>query len=461
MTSFLGILFLAISDANTGHSAVGETVQHVQDLGSAASNSDGAALSSIPPLALNLTGCWEMGASNGRQPAPGCGTAALDSGDGLVYLSQSDGGRVDACLSQFCYRPAVGLLTNTSSGVGMLRLHTLTGKGNCSSKTHPSFPADGLLEYFNWVLPRGWPSASADRTWGTNVSATDLSGVFVNNDNPAGTAGGIFLTRHLDPAACDHMRALPDCSAVPPKPFVEQVMGAAEIVWTPACAAALRADCGVHAGAGRACMACLETPAHHTDIRRAGCTPPDVQRFCATGPSPPTPPAPPPDVRPHNATGCYIFGGSAGRAPDPGCGMAPSRVNGHAFVVHSANGSLKVCLNQFCSRVLSGQFHTASNGVGYMLTETLFDQGNCTANHSRNFPLDGLFAHIDFLVPAGWPNTTRKTRGATTIGPQTLTGMFVNNGPALAGYLTMDPDVDPAACSNMRQLPYCADFLPF
>jgi hypothetical protein len=96
-----------------------------------------------------------------------------------------------------------------------------------------------------------------------------------------------------------------------------------------------------------------------------------------------------------------------------------------------------------------------------MLTETLFDQGNCTANHSRNFPLDGLFAHIDFLVPAGWPNTTRKTRGATTIGPQTLTGMFVNNGPALAGYLTMDPDVDPAACSNMRQLPYCTDFLPF
>jgi hypothetical protein len=134
--------------------------------------------------------------------------------------------------------------------------------------------------------------------------------------------------------------------------------------------------------------------------------------------------------------------------------------NGHAFVVHSADGALKVCLHQFCTRVLQGRFHTASNGVGYMLTETVFDRGNCTSKNSRHFPEDGLFAHIDFLVPAGWPNTTAKTRGVATEGAHTLTGTFVNNGPALAGVLKMNPDVDPAACEDMRQLPYCADFLP-
>jgi hypothetical protein len=313
----------------------------------------------LPPLDIDLTGCWMMGASNGRRVPPGCGTAPLDGGDGLLYLSQAaSGGSVDACLSQFCYRPAIGLLTNTSSGAGMLKLQTLTGKGNCSSKTHPSFPVDGLLEYFNFIIPRGWPS-DGNKTRGTNVSATDLSGVFVNNDNPAGTAGGIFLTRHVDPAACDRMRGLPDCSAVPPEhasgPSGRRgdhhnsgVGGAAEgeagesssrrptttpkgssvsydheniniADTTPACAAALRADCKAEEGAGRACMRCLEEPTHHADIRRAGCTPPDVQRFCGTGPAPapapPPSPLPPPDVRPHNATGCYIFGGSAGHTP--------------------------------------------------------------------------------------------------------------------------------------------------
>lgn len=35
----------------------------------------------IPPrgvLGIDLTGCWEMGASNGKPPAAGCGTAPLD-----------------------------------------------------------------------------------------------------------------------------------------------------------------------------------------------------------------------------------------------------------------------------------------------------------------------------------------------------------------------------------------------
>jgi hypothetical protein len=38
----------------------------------------------IPAVSLDLTGCWEMGASNGRSPPTGCGTATPDSGDGLV-----------------------------------------------------------------------------------------------------------------------------------------------------------------------------------------------------------------------------------------------------------------------------------------------------------------------------------------------------------------------------------------
>ena len=61
---------------------------------------------------------------------------------------------------------------------------------------------------------------------------------------------------------------------------------------------------------------------------------------------------------------------------------------------------------------------------------------------------------------AGWPNSTVKSRGTSTVGARTLTGMFVNNGPHLAGTLTMNPDVDPAACDHMRELPYCATFMP-
>jgi hypothetical protein len=38
--------------------------------------------------------------------------------------------------------------------------------------------------------------------------------------------------------------------------------------------------------------------------------------------------------------------------------------------------------------------------------------------------------------------------------------MFVNNGPHLAGTLTMDPGIDPSACDIMRELPYCRTFLP-
>ena len=47
-------------------------------------------------------------------------------------------------------------------------------------------------------------------------------------------------------------------------------------------------------------------------------------------------------------------------------GRCPSivAVHGHAFVVHRADGSINVCLNQFCSRVLSKELRTASNGVG-------------------------------------------------------------------------------------------------
>ena len=134
-----------------------------------------AAVMAGPPVALNLTGCWMMGASNGRPPAPGCGTAPLDKGDGLVHLTQTAGGAVTACvINKQCYRPATGLLTNTSNNVGMLRLRTLTNKGNCSSPSLPGLPSDGLLEHFNFVLPAGWPTAG-NETRGTHVNVTDVS----------------------------------------------------------------------------------------------------------------------------------------------------------------------------------------------------------------------------------------------------------------------------------------------
>jgi len=422
-----------------------------------------AGSSQIPPikmLGIDLTGCWEMGASNGKPPVNGCGTAPLDKGDGLVYIAQQTDGTVDACLAQACYRPATGLLTNTSSGAGMLHLRTLTDKGNCTRSFRPSFPTDGLLESLNFILPVGWPTAG-NATWGTHVPASDLSGVYINNDNPAGDAGGIFLSRHVDQAACKHVRQLPDCTGVAPTPRLPPLATATE---SPTCAAALNSACGSRRRGGQACMHCLENPTHHAAIKRAGCTPPDVQEFC-NGAGPP----PPPDVKPHNTTGCYVFGGSAGmgcpggkgHVPCDVCGMqAATSGHGHAYVSHSADGSIKVCLRQFCSRVLFGTFHTASNGVGFMTTETEFNVGNCTSHTAGNFPAQGLFAHIDFVVPAGWPNTTLKSRGTNTTGAHTLTGMFVNNGPQLAGTLVMDPDVDPSACDSMRELPYCATFVP-
>ena len=134
--------------------------------------------------------------------------------------------------------------------------------------------------------------------------------------------------------------------------------------------------------------------------------------------------------------------------------------NGLAFVAHRADGSVKVCLHQFCTRVLSGNITSASNGVGFMLTETDFGVGNCTHAVSRAFPAAGLFAHIDFVIPAGWPGSGRKTRGARTNGSHTIAGMFVNNGPALAGLLMMDPDVDPGTCASLHRSEYCAGIVP-
>ena len=283
----------------------------------------------LPPITQDLTGCWEMGASNGRTPNQDCGTAPLDKGDGLMYIKQLPSGEIDACLSQACYRPAMGMLSNTSIGAGMLRMHTLTNEGNCTNKFNPHFPPDGLLEYFNWILPLGWPS-NGNQTWGTHVSAADLSGVFVNNDNAAGDAGGIFLSRHVDQAACDDMRGLPDCTAVPPASAVPSASAEVRAAdRSAACIRALRKDCGQYKSYGQACLKCLEIPAHHADIKQAGCTPPDVQAYCGA-PSPPEPP----DTQPHNTTGCYLFGGSAGRAPNADCGMTPAMVNGHAYVAH-------------------------------------------------------------------------------------------------------------------------------
>lgn len=141
--------------------------------------------------------------------------------------------------------------------------------------------------------------------------------------------------------------------------------------------------------------------------------------------------------------------------------MWKPRSNGHAYVLHRGDGSVSVCLHQgLCSRRLSGNLSTSSNGVGFMTTQTDFGVGNCTASVSRKFPADGLFAHIDFLLPANWPESGTKTRGARTDGAHTIAGMFVNNGPALAGVLKMDPDAEPGACDHLGEIPFCANFVP-
>ena len=147
--------------------------------------------------------------------------------------------------------------------------------------------------------------------------------------------------------------------------------------------------------------------------------------------------------------------------------MVPPHTNGHAYVAHAADGSVKVCLNQFCSRRLSGTFSSSSNGVGFFVMQTDFSNGtgvgNCTSRTGKHFPDAGLFAHIDFAVPAGWPASGTRTTGAGMAagdGAHTLVGMFINNGGPDAGILKMDPNVDPAACGRMRELPYCADFVP-
>mmetsp|Transcript_20371 Transcript_20371/g.52905 ORF Transcript_20371/g.52905 Transcript_20371/m.52905 type:complete len:454 (+) Transcript_20371:229-1590(+) len=443
------------------------SIAHVMGAAIGAAVSGGPA---IPAVSLDLTGCWEMGASNGRPPAPGCGTAPPDSGDGLMYLSQTSeyGGpstgtdpsvnRVDACLWQSCYRPATGHLINTSTGAGMLRLRTLTaaaGVGNCTS---PPFPPDGLLEHFNWILPVGWPS-HGNKTRGTNVSAADLSGTFVNDGAAVGLAGGIFLRRSADATACDRMRALPDCTAVPPTRSDAPRRGSPPASFGASCDAVMQQVCGGERGAGPACMACFEVPSHHATIRRAGCAPPDVQAFCRGAQPRPLPPAPPESNR--NVTGCYRFAGSAGQPPNLGCGMSPAHGGkGWAFVSHTPDGAVRVCLNQFCSRRLAGNFTTASNGVSFLTLATDVDVGNCTYAVAKNFPKAGLFAHIDFVLPAGWPKSGIKTKGTNTDGAHTISGMFVNNGPALAGTLTMDPDVDPGECDRLHELPFCADFVP-
>jgi hypothetical protein len=131
-----------------------------------------------------------------------------------------------------------------------------------------------------------------------------------------------------------------------------------------------------------------------------------------------------------------------------------------AFVSHTPNGSVRVCLSQYCSRRLSGNFSTASNGVSFLTLATDFDVGNCTHAVKKHFPEAGLFAHIDFVVPAGWPASGIKTKGTYTNGTHMITGMFVNNGPANVGLLTMDPDVDPGECDRLHELPFCADFVP-
>lgn len=424
----------------------------------------------IPAVSINLTGCWVMGASNGKPPPLGCGVAPPDSGDGLLYLHQtsthtgSSINLVDACLWQSCYRPATGNLINTSNGAGMLRLRTLAGDRRVGNCTAPRFPPDGLLEYFNWILPVGWP-LNGNKTRGTNVSASDLSGTFVNDGEIEGLAGTIFLRRSTDPAACNHMRILPDCTAVPTAGDDAPQGGLQPLPsYEASCEAVMEMVCGKMQGAGPACMKCLEIPSHHNSIRQVGCTPPDVKAFCGMKPPRPMPPPAPEPMPPqssHNVTGCYRFGGSAGQPPGNGCGMAPaSSGKGVAFVSHTPNGSIRVCLNQFCSRRLTGNFTTASNGVSFLTLATDLDVGNCTRVVSKNFPEAGLFAHIDFVVPAGWPVSGIKTKGTYTHGNHTITGMFVNNGPALAGMLEMDPNVDPRECDRLHEIPFCTDFVP-
>jgi hypothetical protein len=66
---------------------------------------------------------------------------------------------------------------------------------------------------------------------------------------------------------------------------------------------------------------------------------------------------------------------------------------------------------------------------------TRLGKGSCNKTKSKMFPEDGLFAHIGFIVPAGWPDAGLVTKGAnvsntlpTLSSNSTLAGVFINNG---------------------------------
>ena len=74
-----------------------------------------------------------------------------------IYLEHDpDTGVVSSCLWQVCYRPASGYVTKASDGVQVLQLQTLRGLGNCTSRTIPHFPEDGLTDVLLFVIPIGW-----------------------------------------------------------------------------------------------------------------------------------------------------------------------------------------------------------------------------------------------------------------------------------------------------------------
>ena len=152
---------------------------------------------------------------------------------------------------------------------------------------------------------------------------------------------------------------------------------------------------------------------------------------------------------------------------DTPCGMAPiTKPNGAIYVAHHADGQVDACLDQFCYRQLAGKVSNTSNGVGLLVMQTVLSHGNCSRQHHSTFPEAGLFAHIDFVVPAGWPSS-HKSKGTVTNG-SSLTGIFINNGhnhggsneSSTAGWLTMDPEAAPGACDRMHELPFCAALLP-
>ena len=112
--------------------------------------------------------------------------------------------------------------------------------------------------------------------------------------------------------------------------------------------------------------------------------------------------------------------------------------------------SVRVCLSPVCSRRLSGNFSTASNGVSFLTLATDFDVGNCTRGEEA-FPRSRALRPHRLCGAGRKLSSGIKTKG--TYQRYSHDHWHVREQrPANVGLLAMDPDVDPGECDRLSPL---------